>query len=240
MRVPVISKELRTTRVPVQVNAVQVAYVEDLQWVDTPDRLFQDLLAETIRRTTSRVVLDPQQAALDPGVCRQRRAAAVRLRRASAGSWSCATTRRWRPAAAPASQTRRFLAELPADGTAATVGPALNRAANQVALAGRAMDRRLGLSRLFDACSKTSFDSPGDATIRSSSARISAARFGSNRRQRPSGGTSRAGDLRVELVGGEDHVGEEAVAAPVGASGTPTGWPRSCRPARAAGWGWRA
>jgi cholesterol transport system auxiliary component len=30
-------------------------------------------------------------------------------------------------------ETRRFTASVPADGTAATVGPALNRAANQVA-----------------------------------------------------------------------------------------------------------
>ena len=30
-------------------------------------------------------------------------------------------------------ETRRFVATAPADGTAATVGPALNRAANQVA-----------------------------------------------------------------------------------------------------------
>jgi len=31
-------------------------------------------------------------------------------------------------------ETRRFTATAPADGSAATVGPALNRAANQVAL----------------------------------------------------------------------------------------------------------
>ena len=68
IRVPVAAKELRTNRVPVQVDPVQVAYVEKLQWVDTPDRLFQNLLAETVRRTTSRVVLDPKQPALDPGL----------------------------------------------------------------------------------------------------------------------------------------------------------------------------
>ena len=42
-------------------------------------------------------------------------------------------------------------------------------------------------------------DRPGAATIRSSSARISAARFGSNRRQRPSGGTSRAAVCGLSL-----------------------------------------
>src|SRR5687768_8845034 len=66
--IPVIGKELRTVRVPAQVGNNEVAYIENLQWVDTPDRLFQDLLAETVRRTTGRVVLDPKVTALDPGV----------------------------------------------------------------------------------------------------------------------------------------------------------------------------
>ena len=133
VRVPVVSKELRTTRVPVQVNAVQVAYVEDLTWVDTPDRLFQGLVAETIRRSTNRVVLDPQQAGLDPGVTvsgelqqfgfdAQRGVAVVRYNGTLATNSGANV------------QTRTFLAELPADGTAATVAPALNAAANQVAI----------------------------------------------------------------------------------------------------------
>jgi len=133
VRVPVVSKELRTARVPVQVNAVQVAYVEDLQWVDTPDRLFQGLVSETIRRTTSRVVLDPRHAGLDPGVTvsgelqqfgfdAQRGVAVVRYDATLATNGGASV------------QTRTFLAELPADGTAATVAPALNAAANQVAI----------------------------------------------------------------------------------------------------------
>lgn len=133
VRVPIVSKELRTVRVPVQVNAVQVAYVEDLQWVDTPDRLFQGLLSETIRRNTNRVVLDPQQAGLDPGITvsgqlqqfgfdAQRGLAVVRYDAALATSGGASV------------QSRIFIAELPADGTAATVAPALNAAANQVAI----------------------------------------------------------------------------------------------------------
>ncbi len=133
VRVPVISKELRTTRVPVQVNAVQVAYVKDLQWVDTPDRLFQNLVSETIRRTTRRVVLDPQQAGLDPGLTvsgelqqfgfdAQRGVAVVRYDAALATNGGATV------------QTRSFVSELPADGTSATVAPALNVAANQVAI----------------------------------------------------------------------------------------------------------
>ena len=57
-----------TVRVPVQLSPTDIQYVTDLQWVDTPDRLFQDLLAETVRRTTNRVVLDPSQTGLDPGL----------------------------------------------------------------------------------------------------------------------------------------------------------------------------
>src|SRR5450756_465914 len=51
---PVTAKELRTVRVPVQVTATEIQYLTGLQWVDTPDRLFQGLVAETVRRTTNR------------------------------------------------------------------------------------------------------------------------------------------------------------------------------------------
>ena len=76
--VPIVAKELKSVRVPAQVGATSVAYVKDLQWVDTPDRLFQQLLSETVTRTTGRVVLDPRQVSLDPGL-RHRDIAAVRL-----------------------------------------------------------------------------------------------------------------------------------------------------------------
>src|SRR5262245_28543530 len=66
--VPVIPKEVRTTRVPVHSGPIAIAYVENLTWVDTPDRLFQDLLSETVTRMTNRVVLDPSQVSLDPGI----------------------------------------------------------------------------------------------------------------------------------------------------------------------------
>src|SRR5437762_5444710 len=66
--VPVMPKELRTIRVPVQVSPTVVQYVPNLQWVDTPDHLFKNLVSETVRRTTSRVVLDPTESSLDPGL----------------------------------------------------------------------------------------------------------------------------------------------------------------------------
>ena len=129
---PVIGKELRTPRIPVQVTPTDVQYVTDAQWVDTPDRLFQSLLAETIRRTTNRVVLDPRQATLDPGL----------LVTGELHSFGYDTATGMAVVRYDASlsteggarvETRRFEATAPSDGTAASVGPALNRAANQVA-----------------------------------------------------------------------------------------------------------
>ena len=129
---PVIGKELRTPRIPVQVTPTDVQYITDAQWVDTPDRLFQSLLAETIRRTTNRVVLDPRQATLDPGL----------LVTGELHSFGYDTATGMAVVRYDASlsteggarvETRRFEATAPSDGTAASIGPALNRAANQVA-----------------------------------------------------------------------------------------------------------
>ena len=130
--VPLVSKELRTVRVPVQVTPTDVQYVTNLQWVDTPDRLFQQLLAETIRRTTNRVVLDGGMTTLDPGLLLSGQLQKFGYDAASGqvvveydGALSTAGGNRV--------EARRFLATAPADGTAASVGPALNSAANQVA-----------------------------------------------------------------------------------------------------------
>jgi cholesterol transport system auxiliary component len=130
IRVPEIAKELRTTRVPVQIAPTQVQYVTDLEWVDTPDRLFQSLLSETVRRTTGRLVLSPDQSTIDPGTVvtgslqsfgydAQRGVVAVRYDAAIASGDSV--------------RSRSFTAEVPSDGTAGSVAPALNQAANEVA-----------------------------------------------------------------------------------------------------------
>lgn len=130
--VPVISKELSTTRVPALVGPTAVAYIKDLQWVESPDKLFQDLLQETVTRTTNRVVLDPRQASLDPGV-----SLTGTLTRFGFDTATGTVIVRYDGALASAGgsrvATRRFEASVPADGTAPSVGPALNAAANQVA-----------------------------------------------------------------------------------------------------------
>ena len=132
IQVPVIPKELNTTRVPALVGPTAVAYIEDLQWVESPDKLLQDLIQETVIRTTSRVVLDPRQAALDPGV-----SLTGNLSRFGYDTQEGAVVIRYDGALSTGGgtrvETRRFEARVPADGTAATVGPALNAAANRVA-----------------------------------------------------------------------------------------------------------
>jgi cholesterol transport system auxiliary component len=129
---PAIPKELRTVRVPVDIGLTQVQYVANLQWVDTPDRLFQSLVEETVRRTTNRVVLDPNQATLDPGLV-----VTGQLNRFGYDSQQGAVVVQYDSSLATQGGTnvesRRFEASVPAYGKAATVSPALNEAANQVA-----------------------------------------------------------------------------------------------------------
>jgi cholesterol transport system auxiliary component len=133
IEVPVVPKEIRTNRVPVHSGPIAIAYVKDLTWVDTPDRLFQDLLAETVTRTTNRVVIDPKQSTLDPGVTvtgnlsrfgydAQEGSVVVRYDAAMSKGGGTQVT------------TRRFEAREPADGTAPSVAPAINAAANRVAI----------------------------------------------------------------------------------------------------------
>ena len=94
--------------------------------------LFQDLVEETVRRSTSRVVLDPNQTGVDPGVVLQ-----GELERfgydAQTGQAVVAFNGTLSSPDGTQVQTRRFVATAPADGTGPSVGPALNHAANDVA-----------------------------------------------------------------------------------------------------------
>jgi cholesterol transport system auxiliary component len=129
---PLMARELRTVRVPVQLTPTDVQYVTDLQWIDTPDRLFQSLLQETVRRTTNRVVLDPRQTGLDPGL-----QVTGELERfgydASTRQATVVYDASLSAAGGARTEARRFIATVPADGTARSVATGLNSAANQVA-----------------------------------------------------------------------------------------------------------
>lgn len=132
IELPVASREIRQVRVPALEAPGRVTYIKDLQYVETPDRLFQQLLTETVKRTTNRVVLDPRQTGIDPGV----RISGVLQRfgyDAALGQVVVTYDATLTAGGGSRVESRRFTASSPADGTAVTVGPALNVAANEVA-----------------------------------------------------------------------------------------------------------
>ena len=133
IELPVVPKEIRANRVPVHSGPIAIAYVKDLTWVDTPDKLFQDLLTETVTRTTNRVVLDPNQATLDPGVT-----ISGNLSRFGYDAQEGMVLVRYDASMTRAGgtqvTTRRFEARESADGSASSVAPAINAAANRMAI----------------------------------------------------------------------------------------------------------
>jgi len=54
---PVVPAELDVLRVPVRIDDASLAYLKDAVWVERPAQLFRRLLAETIRMQSERVVL---------------------------------------------------------------------------------------------------------------------------------------------------------------------------------------
>ena len=130
VEVPETALELNVTRVPVQIDDANLAYLKKAAWVERPARLFQRLLAETIR-ARGRLVLDVAAGSgnsevlsgrlLDMGYDARTGSAVVRY-----------DAVRVTPGGQVA--TRRFESVQP--GIAAKdeqIGPALNRAANDVA-----------------------------------------------------------------------------------------------------------
>ena len=65
---PSVPAELATMRVPVRNGPTTLTYLVGSQWSDAPAKLFQQMLSSTIAARTGRVVLNPRQATIDPGV----------------------------------------------------------------------------------------------------------------------------------------------------------------------------
>ena len=129
---PGAPQSINVTRVPVQVNDAEIAYLQDAVWVEKPARLFQRLLAETIRAKSGRLVIDAETASVG---------AATRLQ-GSLGAFgydarTSSVVVRYdavRTGAGDSVETRRFEAVVPGvPAQAAPVGRALNQAANRVA-----------------------------------------------------------------------------------------------------------
>lgn len=129
---PSAEARIAVTRVPVQIDDSNLAYLKKTLWVERPSRLFQRLLAETIRAKGNRLVIDANTGGtgtqlsgrlLDMGYDARTRMAVVRFDAVKTGTDGRI-------------DTRRFEGMVPvAAAEAMYVGPALNEAANTVAQA---------------------------------------------------------------------------------------------------------
>jgi len=129
---PSVPAELDVVRVPVRIDDASLAYLKDAVWVERPAQLFRRLLAETIRARSERLVLaggDPAARGglqlrgnlLQFGYDVSQSAVIVRFVASLRGSDGVV-------------EQKRFEAvESGVSADAAAVGPALNRAANDVA-----------------------------------------------------------------------------------------------------------
>ncbi|HYD25461.1 MAG TPA: ABC-type transport auxiliary lipoprotein family protein [Croceibacterium sp.] len=128
---PDAEQRLNVTRVPVQVSESSVAYLQDAVWVEKPARLFQALVAETIRAKGSRLVVGG-----DLGYAAVTKLSGRLLDMGYDVASGSAVVRYDAVLQMPDGRvlTRRFESRVPGVAAeAAAVGPALNQAANQVA-----------------------------------------------------------------------------------------------------------
>ncbi len=130
---PETDQSLAVLRVPVQVDDANIAYLQDALWVERPARLFRALLAETLRAKSGRLVLEDSQSSVPVAGTRL----SGRLIAMGYDARSGSVVVRYdaiRTGPKGEVQTKRF--ESVVGGVApkpAEVGPALNKAANDVA-----------------------------------------------------------------------------------------------------------
>jgi cholesterol transport system auxiliary component len=130
---PNVPAKLAVRRVPVQVDDSSIAYLQEAVWVDDPARLFADLLGQTMRARSGRLVIaqgDGRYTAghtvsgtlRDMGYDVGEGGVVVRFDATITDSDGAILTRRF----------SRVVPGIPAE--AAQVAPALNQAANEVAV----------------------------------------------------------------------------------------------------------
>lgn len=129
---PDTDRRLDVQRVPVQVDDATLAYLQDAFWVERPARQFRRLLAETIRARGNRLVLESSDDETGGRIT-----LSGRLREMGYDSRSSSVVVRFdavRKHPSGQLEARRFESVVPGvDPKAASVAPALNRAANDVA-----------------------------------------------------------------------------------------------------------
>jgi len=123
---------LDVTRVPVQVTDTKIAYLQDAVWVEKPARLFRRLLGETLRSRGEVLVLDNDD--VTQMATQYLRGTLLDMTYDVPSSSVVVRFDAMRTDADGTVLTRRFEArESGIAAEAELVGPALNRAANQVA-----------------------------------------------------------------------------------------------------------
>jgi cholesterol transport system auxiliary component len=131
--VPMTPQALSSTRVAVTDGPIAIAYIKDAVWVEPPARLFQRLLSEAVAAKTGKVILDPRQFALDPGIQLNGQLRNFGVDAPSSRAviiYDAALTRD----KGKRVETRRFEARIPLSSvTPKPAGEALNKAANQIA-----------------------------------------------------------------------------------------------------------
>lgn len=130
VEVPDAPLELNVTRIPVQIDGSNLAYVKKAGWVERPARLFHRLLAETIRARGSRLVLESE-----PGTGASEVLSGRLLAMGFDAPSNSAVVRfdAMRATRGGQVKVRRFEAVQGASAKPEVLGPALNRAANDVA-----------------------------------------------------------------------------------------------------------
>ncbi len=124
--------KLDVLRVPVAVTDTKIAYLQDAVWVEKPARLFRRLVGETMRARGGVLVIDNDETPLL--AAQSVRGTLSEMGYDAVGQAVVVRFDAMRIAADGTVITRRFEArESGVTPEAAFVGPALNRAANQVA-----------------------------------------------------------------------------------------------------------
>jgi cholesterol transport system auxiliary component len=129
---PAAPQKLDVRRVPVQVDASTIAYLTDALWVEKPARLFRSLLADRIRADGKWLVIDGVDRQYSAGT----RVTGQLLDMGYDARTQSVVVRFEALFEAPGGRiaTRRFESIVPGVGARpAQVGPALNKAANDVA-----------------------------------------------------------------------------------------------------------
>ena len=131
--IPSVPQSLLTPRVAVQTSPTAIAYLKNAQWVDTPNKLFRNLLAEVVAAKTGRVVADNRNFSIAPDTRLNGRLLNFGLDAPSQSVIVTYDAALIRSEGGPV-ETRRFEARAPVSTQdSPAVALALNRAANQVA-----------------------------------------------------------------------------------------------------------